>query len=670
MTTFSEDTLRQIHTIDLRAYLTKRGYTVPKTGNIKCMFHDDDTPSFSMFIGNDGGHGWKCFGCNRTGDIIKWIEEKDGLTFPDAVKQICAEEHIIISENGHLSTPQVDQQRKFAVRPLARPKQKVTVSDLATWAASRNATPERYSNAGWKVAIIEGKPAIVIPHEDGIERARFFIGDIKYKPLAEKPKGKDGKAVCCLYGFERATKLADEANLDVLILTNGQSSVVDAQYFGLPAFAQTDGEKPTGLQEPLAKRVVAWLIAKPERALWIALDGDKAGRDMAKAVLTQFQRFNVVNIDFGGESGFDLGDLCNRQQGKSWALLRKLAAFAATEEQEEMPNVETDFDNSLVPKRGNCSPGIGLSFPYASIRAMGGFAELVTASKMALVIGTSGGGKTTFLDCCADDWLKKGYDVLYYSPEWTPMENHWRRIQRLGGATTSQFRRHNMYYQEEEYNIPKEHRYGQLLSEPLYQKSLAVNQLIKSWPGRLHPIKAQKTLEDALEVARKRLLILRREGRAPAVLMVDYVQMCTTSTQQDGRNVYEVMTWMLKQFSIQQAIHVMVAAQIPKNLKPSTENKPLGMYDAQWARPDEYNLVLTLNMQYVTNGVGALVPDYVPGTSKAKVLVNIAKNNDGNMGLVEMLFEGARLRYLDERWPRGTPLPNLRAEFSAKSEDK
>ncbi len=48
-----------------------------------CPFHDERTPSFSVEPTEKLYH---CFGCGVGGDVIKFIEEKDGLNFAEAVE--------------------------------------------------------------------------------------------------------------------------------------------------------------------------------------------------------------------------------------------------------------------------------------------------------------------------------------------------------------------------------------------------------------------------------------------------------------------------------------------------------------------------------------------------------------------------------------------------------
>src|SRR3989344_5971936 len=60
--------------------------TLKKSGrNYKglCPFHGEKTPSF--MVSEELGI-FKCFGCNKAGDIFKFIQEIEGLEFPQALK--------------------------------------------------------------------------------------------------------------------------------------------------------------------------------------------------------------------------------------------------------------------------------------------------------------------------------------------------------------------------------------------------------------------------------------------------------------------------------------------------------------------------------------------------------------------------------------------------------
>lgn len=52
-----------------------------------CPFHTEKTPSFSV---NPGKNIFYCFGCGTGGDVFSFLMKLDGLSFPDAVRQIAA----------------------------------------------------------------------------------------------------------------------------------------------------------------------------------------------------------------------------------------------------------------------------------------------------------------------------------------------------------------------------------------------------------------------------------------------------------------------------------------------------------------------------------------------------------------------------------------------------
>ena len=52
---------------------------------VVCPFHDERTPSFSVFRKENYG---KCFGCNWWGDTIDFVMKSEELSFPDAVRRL------------------------------------------------------------------------------------------------------------------------------------------------------------------------------------------------------------------------------------------------------------------------------------------------------------------------------------------------------------------------------------------------------------------------------------------------------------------------------------------------------------------------------------------------------------------------------------------------------
>ena len=62
-----------------------------------CPFHDDNSPSMSV---SDEKGVYHCFSCGASGDVFKFVSEKEGMSFPEALEYIAEEGGIDLVKEG------------------------------------------------------------------------------------------------------------------------------------------------------------------------------------------------------------------------------------------------------------------------------------------------------------------------------------------------------------------------------------------------------------------------------------------------------------------------------------------------------------------------------------------------------------------------------------------
>lgn len=74
-----------------------------------CPFHEERTPSFSVAEDKQIFH---CFGCGKGGNVFTFIQEIDGLSFPESVVKVAELEHLPVDLDWQ--TTEVNQQNPQA----------------------------------------------------------------------------------------------------------------------------------------------------------------------------------------------------------------------------------------------------------------------------------------------------------------------------------------------------------------------------------------------------------------------------------------------------------------------------------------------------------------------------------------------------------------------------
>jgi len=104
--------------VNIADVISERVEGVKRTGrgfSALCPFHQEKTPSFTF--SPEKGY-FKCFGCGESGDAITFLQKIDGLTFPEALKQLGQVAGIEVSLKRE--TPQETAERVKAVDERTR----------------------------------------------------------------------------------------------------------------------------------------------------------------------------------------------------------------------------------------------------------------------------------------------------------------------------------------------------------------------------------------------------------------------------------------------------------------------------------------------------------------------------------------------------------------------
>lgn len=95
----------------MRDIADKYGYKI-KNNMIRCPFHNDKTASMKIY-----DKSFYCFGCNKTGDLIQFVEYLFNLNFKEAMQKINLDFNLNLSSNikidyDKIKSIQEEKQRK------------------------------------------------------------------------------------------------------------------------------------------------------------------------------------------------------------------------------------------------------------------------------------------------------------------------------------------------------------------------------------------------------------------------------------------------------------------------------------------------------------------------------------------------------------------------------
>ncbi|OGB73663.1 DNA primase [candidate division Kazan bacterium RIFCSPHIGHO2_01_FULL_44_14] len=286
-----------------------------------CPFHQEKTPSF--MVSPEKGI-WHCFGCARGGDIFKFVMERDGVEFVEALQMLAETVGITLSK-----APQQDGGRKtlLAINELATKYFAKVMTDTASgrkakdYLVGRGLHPtsvdefrigyapnagkslveflqhrghrdediERAGLATRKGRFLQDKfvGRIMFPLFDALGRVVAFTGrvlDAKQQPkYLNSPETPLFHKSDLLYGLHLAKTVMQQENSVVVV--EGQMDVISSHQVGVK---NTIGISGTALTQEQLK-----LISRYANNIVLALDADTAGGEATKRGIALSGEFDL-----------------------------------------------------------------------------------------------------------------------------------------------------------------------------------------------------------------------------------------------------------------------------------------------------------------------------------------------------------------------------------------
>ncbi|PSL41734.1 DNA primase [Salsuginibacillus halophilus] len=247
-----------------------------------CPFHDDSTPSFTVYRDNR----FYCFGCGETGDITDYVMKRRGYGSPlEAMSEI--------SERYGLELHHIDMD---AIRARQEKKQEKRKEFSGYYAKHREAAEflkergftEQTTAQTFHVGYDDQGHALVLPFKNEYGELvgkvhRYLDSDPKYKNSAEDDLFKKSEL---LFGFDLARKTKD-----VLYLVEGYFDVMAMHEMGVGKTAAYCSAQITKEQAQLIARHIP-----SDVKIFLIPDNDKSGRQQVRKNVQTLRKYAKQSI--------------------------------------------------------------------------------------------------------------------------------------------------------------------------------------------------------------------------------------------------------------------------------------------------------------------------------------------------------------------------------------
>ena len=291
-----------------------------------CPFHGEKTPSFSV---SPNKQMFYCFGCHKGGGVINFVMDIEGLSYPDAVRQLAQRVNLEVPEDEQYQSRYKEQERLWKLcRDAARFYHNQLKSDLGKdarayllnrgldWATVTKFgigfAPEGWRNVlpamerlGYTREELVAANLVTAREKDGKvnaydrfrNRIMFPLIDIRGnvigfsgRALDKNDKAKYINPTDTLIFSKRkylfAMNLAKKTKRDYFILCEGPMDAIACHQFGFDNAVASQG---TALTEEQVN-----MISKYTDRVIMCYDNDRAGQENTRRAIAMFERAGVL----------------------------------------------------------------------------------------------------------------------------------------------------------------------------------------------------------------------------------------------------------------------------------------------------------------------------------------------------------------------------------------
>jgi twinkle protein len=426
--------------VDLADWVRRDGIQLtggPNEFKAKCPFHDDSTPSFTVFR-KDGSWAFHCFGCAASGDIYEWVMRRKGIAFPEALKLVANDANIALPSSGArlyqpaevraaASAEQFAQERERGpfdpekFRPLnpegkvakyLTEKRKLPLELLVDYSVGETADGEAYSFAYkwrppyWPASrprpLFEFCKVVKVDRPDGKK--------IEWR----EPKG--GKNI--LFGMVSPRVLEEHEKHGELVICEGEIDAITWAAYGYAAVSVPGGAKYLGWID------LCWDWLENFSKIHISFDEDAAGRMKVMEIVT---RLGIVRTDMVRLKHKDINECL--QAGVSREEIQACVAQAEGIRPEKLKGI-MDFGDEIWRKfHPDGTEQLGLLLPWGN-HFGSSLPFRFRYGEVTVWTGYNKHGKSEVLNHCIVDLCWQGEKALICSLEVQAPETY-RKIIRM-----------------------------------------------------------------------------------------------------------------------------------------------------------------------------------------------------------------------------------------------